>query len=58
VRIVDTGVEVLDAVEDERASAVLDQVRGGSCGFDDGAGGGEVAAQHRDAAFVQQRLMS
>ena len=26
------------------ASAVLDQVRGGSGGFDDGAGGGEVAA--------------
>jgi hypothetical protein len=44
LRIVDAGVEVLDAVEDESAAAVLDEVRGGSCGFDDGASGGEVAA--------------
>jgi hypothetical protein len=41
----------------ERAR-VLDQVRGGSCRFDDGAGWGEVAAQHGDAAFVKQRLTS
>jgi hypothetical protein len=40
------------------ASAVLDEMRGGSCGFDDGAGGGEVAAQHGDTAFGQERLTS
>jgi hypothetical protein len=51
-------VEVLDAVEDERPSAVLEEVRGRSRGFDDGAGGDEVAAQHGDAAFVQQGLTS
>jgi hypothetical protein len=53
VGIVDAGVEVFDVVEDVSASAVLDEVRGGGCGFDDGAGGGEVAAQHGDIAFVQ-----
>ena len=52
------GVDVLDAVEDQSTSAVLDELRGGSCGFDDGAGWGEVAAQHGNAAFVQQRLAS
>jgi hypothetical protein len=34
------------------------EVRRGGCGFDDGAGRGEVAAQHSDAAFVQQGLAS
>ncbi len=58
LRIVDAGVEVLNAVEDQRGTAMLDQVRGGRCGFDDGAGGGEVAAQHCDATFGQQRLAS
>jgi hypothetical protein len=37
---------------------VLDEVPGSSCRFDDGAGGREVAAQHGDAAFGQQRLAS
>jgi hypothetical protein len=45
------GCGVLDAVEDESASAVLDEVRGGSRGFD-GAGGGGVSTEDGDAAFV------
>jgi len=31
---------------------------GGQLRVDDGAGGGQVAVQHGDAAFVQQRLAS
>jgi hypothetical protein len=58
LRIVDAVVEVLDAVENQSASAVLDEVRGGSCGFDDGAGWSQVAAQHGDTAFGQQRMIS
>jgi hypothetical protein len=37
---------------------VLDEVRGGGCGFDDGARRSQVAAQHGDTALGQQSLTS
>src|SRR5688572_14360529 len=58
LRIVDAVVEVLDAVENQSASAVLNEVRRGGCGFDDGTGWSQVPAQHGDTAFGQQRLIS
>jgi hypothetical protein len=42
LRIVDAGVEVFNAVEDQSASAMLDEVPGRSCRLDDGAGQNDV----------------
>ena len=55
--IVDPSTEVLDAVEDERPAAVLEQLTGGGGGFDDGAVGREVAAQQGDAGVVLDRAL-
>ena len=42
LRIVDAGVEVFNVVQDQGASAMLDEVPGRSCGLDDGAGQNDV----------------
>jgi hypothetical protein len=43
LRIVDAGVAVLNAVEDESAAAVLDEVRKAATSFMIAPAGGEVA---------------
>src|SRR5690606_28857412 len=53
---VEPGVHVLDAVEDDGPAAVAQQFGRGGGGLDDGAVGGEAAAQHGDAGVGQQRF--
>ena len=63
VGIVDSGGEVVDVLEDDRASSVPEQVGLGGAALDDGAVGAQVAAEHDErAAFangcVERRITS
>ena len=53
--IVDARGDVVDVLEHERGAAVAEQARRGRAPLDEGAGGGEAAAHHRDRAGRPER---
>ena len=52
LRIVDAGVEVFDAVEDQSASACWMRCQERSCGLEDGAGQNDVLVNVAGAEFA------
>ena len=56
IRVVDARLVVVDVIEDHRVPAVVHERIGGRGGLEDRALGGEIAAQHRDAALFLEGL--
>src|SRR5580692_7721326 len=54
--LINARVKIFDGIEDDGAASVLQEVRAGGGKFDDGAVGGEIAAQDGDAGIFFEGL--